>query len=387
MTQPYNLTQNTNTNNAGSTSSGFGGLAQDLGISSNYQATGPNSAAYGAYANTQQNAQTADQANAAAAQNRGAAYNTDAGAAASNAQIAQNQGQFGNVASTLQGLYSGKTDSQASNQFQSGLDASIAAQQAAANSARGGAVAQASARRGAAEQGAQTNAAATSQAAALAAQNQQAELGLATQNAGASGNLAANQYNIQQNAANTQAQLIEQQNQQNDAYSLGLQNAGNNAASNTLGALNGNTTGTNQTQLINSGVAKDAGAAGGQLFGALTNAAGNVGGLIASDPKLKSDMHHDDSLVEAFLRHVDPKSYSYKEKRDEPTGNPTGGKYLGVSADDVESAPGVGHQLVEEGPRGKQIKALPALSAAMAALGHMHGRLEGLERAMGARKG
>lgn len=384
----YDLSQQTpGQNNSAPSAQGFGGLAQDLGIASNYQANGPSAAAFGSYSNAQTAAQTADQQAATAAQGRGAANNLDPGAAASNATIAGVQGNFGNVAGTLQGLYTGKTDSQAQNQFQSGLDQSIAAQQAAASSARGGALAQAGAQRAASEAGAQQRAAGTATAAGIAAQNQQAELGLATQNATGAGGLAMQQFNTQQQAATDQAKLIEQQNAQNDAYSLGLTNAGNTAASNTLGGLTGFTTGANQAAAINSGVASNAAAAGGSLFGSASNSAGNLASLIASDPKLKSDMHHEESLVDAFLRHVDPKSYRYKEKRDEPTERPTGGKYLGVSADDVEDAPGIGRQLVEEGPRGKQIKALPALSAVMAGMGRMHERLEGLEREMGSRKG
>lgn len=114
---------------------------------------------------------------------------------------------------------------------------------------------------------------------------------------------------------------------------------------------------------------------------------------IYSDEELKGGMHseghplmHSSSAgggasnrVDAFLDGIHPLSYHYKDPASEPRNQPTGGRYLGISAQDLESVPEVGHQMVSEGPRGKQIESGPTLSAALAGLARLNERLKKVE--------
>lgn len=85
------------------------------------------------------------------------------------------------------------------------------------------------------------------------------------------------------------------------------------------------------------------------------------------------------SRADAFLEGIHPLSYFYKHGDAEPRSEPTGGRYLGISAQDLEHVPDVGHQLVSDGPRGKQIESGPTLSAALAGLARLHERVKELE--------
>jgi len=73
-------------------------------------------------------------------------------------------------------------------------------------------------------------------------------------------------------------------------------------------------------------------------------------------------------------------TYRYKDPHDEPATMPTGGKYMGVMAQDLERVPEIGGQLVKDGPRGKYLESGANLSAALAGLGRLHERVSGLER-------
>ena len=85
------------------------------------------------------------------------------------------------------------------------------------------------------------------------------------------------------------------------------------------------------------------------------------------------------TLADDFLDGIRPLSYHYKQLQDEPRPDPTGGRYLGVTAQDLEGVPEVGRQLVEDTPRGKQVLIKPTLSAALAGLARMNERLRALE--------
>lgn len=91
--------------------------------------------------------------------------------------------------------------------------------------------------------------------------------------------------------------------------------------------------------------------------------------------------------ADAFLEGIHPLSYHYKNAANEPRSTPTGGRYLGISAQDLEAVPEVGRQMVSDGPRGKRIESGPTLSAALAGLARLHERVRELEsvepRAMG----
>jgi hypothetical protein len=108
---------------------------------------------------------------------------------------------------------------------------------------------------------------------------------------------------------------------------------------------------------------------------------------VNSDVRLKQGIENEgqhplmngNSRVDAFLDGIHPLSYHYKQESSEPRSQPTGGRYLGISAQDLEAVPEVGHQLVSEGPRGKQVEIGPSLSAALAGLARLHERVKELE--------
>jgi hypothetical protein len=114
--------------------------------------------------------------------------------------------------------------------------------------------------------------------------------------------------------------------------------------------------------------------------GADMGAAGMDAGMaddFASDRRLKTKIRR--TLADDFLDYMHPKSYQYKKASDEPRPIPTGGKYLGVMAQDLERIPQVGHQLVVDTPRGKMVAPKAALSAALAGLGRLNERVRLLE--------
>ena len=104
----------------------------------------------------------------------------------------------------------------------------------------------------------------------------------------------------------------------------------------------------------------------------------SVAAAISSDKRAKSiDSKH--TLADDFLDGMHPLSFHYKQLQDEPVPNPRGGKYLGITAQDLERIPEIGPQLVEDGPRGKQVLVKPTLSAALAGLARMNERVRHLE--------
>ena len=84
-------------------------------------------------------------------------------------------------------------------------------------------------------------------------------------------------------------------------------------------------------------------------------------------------------LVDQFMDSLDPLAYHYKDPADEPRAEPTGGKYLGVSAQDMERAPKVGHQIVVDTPEGKKVSTQAASSAALASIARLNERVRDLE--------
>lgn len=86
-----------------------------------------------------------------------------------------------------------------------------------------------------------------------------------------------------------------------------------------------------------------------------------------------------ENRVDAFLDGIHPLSYHYKDAAQEPRSQPTGGRYLGISAQDLEAVPDVGRQMVSNGPRGKQIEQGPTLSAALAGVARLNERVRELE--------
>jgi hypothetical protein len=102
-----------------------------------------------------------------------------------------------------------------------------------------------------------------------------------------------------------------------------------------------------------------------------------------SDERLKKDIKP--TLADKFMDGLHPASYRYKDPKDEPGPVPTGGRYLGIMAQDAEKIPEVGHQLVIDTPRGKMIAQKPMLSAAVAGLARLNERIKMLEAEKGKR--
>lgn len=99
-----------------------------------------------------------------------------------------------------------------------------------------------------------------------------------------------------------------------------------------------------------------------------------------SDERLKTDIART-SLMRPFLDTLahGRATYRYKNPADEPRVIPTGGRYAGVMAQDLELVPELGHQLVVNTPHGKMVDTKTALSALMAGTGDLHERVKRLE--------
>lgn len=102
-----------------------------------------------------------------------------------------------------------------------------------------------------------------------------------------------------------------------------------------------------------------------------------------SDPREKGDMHAAPASreVDGFLDSLAKSyaTYKYKEPDKEPTDQPTGGRYMGVMAPSVAASP-TGQTLVKKDAEGLEyLDEKPSLSAALAALGRLHERLNALE--------
>jgi hypothetical protein len=137
--------------------------------------------------------------------------------------------------------------------------------------------------------------------------------------------------------------------------------------------------------LVGAGVGAGIGGIAGGITGGMGNQQQNLSGSVASDKLAKvgaakeGDGGHV-SAADEFLDSMHPYSYEYKDPRLEPrAGGPTGGRYLGVMAQDLERAPDVGRQIVFDSPTGKRIDQGAGLSAALAGLARLHERVCDLE--------
>jgi hypothetical protein len=98
---------------------------------------------------------------------------------------------------------------------------------------------------------------------------------------------------------------------------------------------------------------------------------------VFSDEKGKKEKH---SEAESFLDSLHGGySYRYKDPSNEPSSEPTGGRYLGVMAQDLEKSP-VGPQIVKDTPKGKVLEGNALLSALAAGTGNLHERLKRVEK-------
>lgn len=103
-----------------------------------------------------------------------------------------------------------------------------------------------------------------------------------------------------------------------------------------------------------------------------------------SDERVKANTqraHNSGSLMGPFLDTLAESraTYRYKDPSYEPRSVPTGGRYAGVMAQDLERIPELGRQLVLDTPNGKQVDSKTALSALMAGVGDLHDRVRQLE--------
>jgi hypothetical protein len=83
--------------------------------------------------------------------------------------------------------------------------------------------------------------------------------------------------------------------------------------------------------------------------------------------------------ADAFLDTLTPYTYRYKDPSNEPAAQPTGGRYLGVMAQNVEKAPQVGEQIVKDTPKGKVLEGGALMSALAAGEGRLNERVRQLE--------
>jgi len=101
------------------------------------------------------------------------------------------------------------------------------------------------------------------------------------------------------------------------------------------------------------------------------------GSMMLSDVNAKSDVRRE-SAADGFLASLTPHSYRYTDPSDEPTSEPSGGRYLGILAQNVERSP-TGDTIVKDTPRGKMLEGHALMSALAAGEGRLHERLKALE--------
>lgn len=287
----------------------------------------------------------------------------------------QARGQQNSALGLLQAAALGQQPSAAQIQMQQGTQQSIQAQMAMANSARGGAQNAALAQRNALMSGAQMQQANVGQTAQLRA----GEMATAQQAymQGASGmrgqDLTQQGTNLQsqgmsENMAIQQGQLQTQQNQMNNAQQLGMYGLSNQSSLGQLGANTANQALNQQNNQYNA----TANAA------AINGAIGAAGSMaMMSDERLKEDVRPAGD-ADRFLASLHPATYRYKDPSNEPTSSPTGGRYLGIMAQDVERSP-TGSTIVKDTPRGKALEGGSLMSALAAGLGRVHERLSAVE--------
>lgn len=107
---------------------------------------------------------------------------------------------------------------------------------------------------------------------------------------------------------------------------------------------------------------------------------------VVSDKETKAGAHDATHVADAYLDELakSASTYSYKDPSQAPAQRPPGARFGGVMAQDLEQVPEIGHQLVDNTPRGKALEGGANLSAALMGLGRLHQRLKELE-ARGAR--
>lgn len=394
------------------------------------QVAGPNRKPYADNANVSDNRSYDDRVKAGQMQGRQGAQVDTGYQAANQGNVDVARARMGEYYGNLQDIYAGRGPSMAQTQFQQMNDAAIRGQMAMANSARG-ATAQAGALREAQLNAGQLGAQAAATGGSLRAQEQLGalqQMGAATNNMG---QLALGQYGLEQQEALQQAGLQQQQNALNDNATLGLYGLSRGEHNDAMGAYDAYMGRSLGAQGLQHEANKDASATGTNIFGGLMSAAGGLigggsdarvksdieyaGGLkdgrkmtgladvaihdaqsdtrrrqlpsVTSDERTKIGLHNASEASEAdqFLNTLKPYSYQYKDTSYEPTASPTGGRYLGVMAQNLEKGP-TGKTIVREDARGmKKLEGGALMSALAAGTGRLHERLSELEARLGKR--
>jgi hypothetical protein len=208
---------------------------------------------------------------------------------------------------------------------------------------------------------------------------------------GTMGSLANAQYNTEQQNAQYQANLALQNQAQINSTRLGYGNLGLGQAGQGLSAIGGYNNAVDAAE----GQATAGDNAGTAAFSAIANAAGSASGKPStggsggtSDARVKNDISDEGvlpqgshgSMADDFLDKLHPKSFRYDDPSDELHSTPTGGKYLGVMAQDLVRTREAGPQMVSQDPRGKMmVETKPTLAAALAGLGRLNERVRAME--------
>lgn len=332
------------------------------------------------------------------------------------------RGDLGAAYQYARDVYNGTGPSTAYSQFQSMNDAAIRNQMAMANSAHGS-TAQAGAMREAQLQGGQLGAQAAATGAGIRASEQLGALAQMNNVANNEGQLSLGQYQVEQQPALEQARLNQQQQGLNDAYSQYLYGLSEQEQRDQLAAMQGYDKSSLGAQELQHNANKDANSGGMGLLGGI---ASGLGGLLMSDETAKEDfsyaglndgrqmaglseyansdtrrrqlgdvvsdedqksgLSHRTAEADSFLDTLKPYSYRYKDASDEPSSSPSGGRYLGVIAQNVEKGP-TGKTIVKDTPRGKKLEGGALMSALAAGEGRLHERVSQLEAALAAKRG
>lgn len=156
----------------------------------------------------------------------------------------------------------------------------------------------------------------------------------------------------------------------------GQQQTANNArdmqTAGAIGAVAGGVIGT----VITPGAGTAAGAAAG-------GAAGSTIGQAASDERVKTDIHDGTAKSQEFLDAL--KAYDYEYKRPGAPGQ-TEGRHTSPMAQDLERSE-LGKRMVVDTPDGKMVDYKEGFATALAGMGTMNKRLDGLEAALRSRAG
>lgn len=313
--------------------------------------------------------------------------------------------------STAVGLYrdaaTGRGPSAAQNQFQSGLDASIRAQQSSAASARGGGVAMAAAQRAAMQNAGQIQAQGASEAAQLRAREMQAAMAGYAQASSQQRGQDVGLQDQEAKQASAQATLRLQSRGQNDQVGLAYEGMGQSV---TGQEMSGNLAfeadkrarynaemGYAQTSADRANAASERADARNEryasgLLSGVSSGLYKTGRAYAdddddddddtSDRRAKTDVRPADAKVQSFLDAL--RAHDYRYKRPDVDGP---GRRVSVMAQELEKSE-LGRRMVDEAPDGtKQVDYRRGLATMLASMATMNDRVNDLEAALAARHG